>query len=245
MWKPIPDYAVALSLAHTERAPSGQELYSNGTHVATASFEIGDQNLDPERSLGIDLNIRKEKGFVRGFVGGFYNRFWDFISLAPTGAVEDDFPVYLQQPVSADFIGFESQVSVHPIDEKGRELSFDFQPDYVRATDLTNDAPLPRITPLRMRWGANFYDASLFRARLELQHVFEQDRTADFETATSGYTFLNAFVSREFAVGEQQLEIFLRGTNLLNDKAREHTSFIKDVAPLPGAAVMSGIQFRF
>jgi iron complex outermembrane receptor protein len=79
VWDVASDYALALSVAHTERAPTGQELFANGPHVATGAFEIGDTDLDIERSLGTDITLRKKEGFVRGSVGAFYNRFWDFI----------------------------------------------------------------------------------------------------------------------------------------------------------------------
>ncbi len=245
VWKPQADYALALSLAHTERAPSGQELFADGPHIATGAFEIGNPDLDTERSLGLDLNFRKESGPVRGFIGGFYNRFWDYINLSPNGATEDDLPVFLFEAIDADFIGFESQVAYFPIDLGYEELSFDFQPDYVHAANRSDNDALPRIPPLRMKWGANYFHKDLFRSRLELQHVFNQDRTAEFETTTDNYTFLNAYLSKEIFIGDQSVEFFLRGSNLLNDKARDHTSFIKDVTPLPGASVMAGVRFLF
>jgi iron complex outermembrane receptor protein len=75
-----------------------------------------------------------------------------------------------------------------------------------------------------------------------VQQVFAQNRTAEYETSTDGYTMVNLFLSKE--IGEN-LEIFVRGTNLLSEKARNHVSFIKDVAPLPGASAMAGVRVRF
>ena len=101
------------------------------------------------------------------------------------------------------------------------------------------------MPPLRIKLGANYYHDQLFRFRLEAQHVFEQDKTAEYETATDGYTMLNAYVSKDIDYKGQSVELFLRGTNLLGEKARNHVSFIKDVAPLPGASAMAGIRVRF
>jgi iron complex outermembrane receptor protein len=245
VWDFSQDYALALSVAHTERAPNGQELYADGPHVATGAYEIGDADLSIERSLGTDLTLRKQHGQWRGSIGGFYNRFWNYISLNPNGETEDDLPVYLFEQVNADFFGFESQVSYHVLDTAAEELSFDMQPDYVWARDRDNDEYLPRITPLRLKVGANYHREDLFRARLELQQVFAQHNTADFETSTDGYTFLNAYVSREVEIQQQPVELFVRGMNLLNEKARNHVSFIKDVAPLPGVSAMAGVRVRF
>lgn len=242
VWDFIPDYALALSVAHTERAPTGQELFANGPHVATGAFEIGDAELGIERSVGTDLTLRKKEGKIRGFVGAFYNRFWDYISLNPTGEEEDDLPVYAFQAVDADFFGFESQVALFLVDRPGEELSFDIQPDYVWAQDRDNDESLPRMTPFRLKLGTTYYNKELLRARLEVQQVFAQNRTAEYETSTDGYTMLNLFLSKE--IGDN-LEVFVRGTNLLSEKARNHVSFIKDVAPLPGASAMAGVRVRF
>jgi iron complex outermembrane receptor protein len=245
VWDFSSDYALALSVAHTERAPTGQELFADGPHVATGAFEIGDPDLGIERSLGTDITLRKKDGAVRGFVGAFYNRFWDYISLNPTGEREDDLPVYAFQAVDADFIGFESQVAFFAVDRPGEELSFDIQPDYVWARDRDNDESLPRIPPLRIKLGGTYYNKDIMRARLEVQHVFAQHETADFETSTDAYTMLNLYLSKEIPDIAENFEVFVRGTNLLSEKARNHVSFIKDVAPLPGASAMAGFRIRF
>lgn len=245
VWSPLEQYAVALSLSHTERAPTGQELFSNGPHVATDAFEIGDPDLGTEKSLGIDLTLRKQEGRITGSVGGFYNRFSNFIATIPTGEVEDDLPVYQFEAIPADFYGIESEVAYHLIQNEGEELSIDYQPDWVWASDRDTDEALPFIPPLRMKFGVNYAREELFDARLEVMQVFSQDRVAENETDTDGYTMLNATVSRTFVVEQYQFEVFLRGTNLLNEKAREATSFIKDIAPLPGVNVQSGVRLRF
>ncbi len=245
VWDATDDYSLALSVANTQRAPTGQELFADGPHVATGAYEIGDPDLDPERSLGTDITLRKNTGQFRGFVGGFYSHFWNYINLSQTEEVEDDLPVYLFEQVEADFIGFESQVQYFAIDKFKEEWSFDFQPDYVWARSSTTDDYLPRIPPLRILMGSTYSNQQLGRVRLEVQQVFHQDMVAQNETTTPGYTMVNAYYSREVAVGSQSVELFVRGTNLLSEKARNAVSFTKDVAPLPGASAMAGIRVRF
>lgn len=245
VWDMVNDYSLALSVSHTERAPNGQELFADGVHVATGIYEVGDPDLEMERSLGTDLTLRKAEGEFRGSLGGFYNRFWDYINPTPTGEIVDDYPEWIFQNINADFWGFESQVSWHPVDTISREVSFDLQPDYVWARDRDNHDYLARIPPLRIKVGANYFDERYVRARLEVQQVFAQDKTAPNETTTDGYTMLNAYVSKDVSIGKQPVELFLRGTNLLSEKARNNVSFIKDVAPLPGASAMAGFRVNF
>jgi len=249
VWTATENYALALSLAHTERAPAGQELFANGPHIATAAFEIGDPNLDTERSLGLDLNLRKRSGRVTGFVGGFLNRFDNYIGLNQTGEVEDDLPVYRFVSQDADFLGFESRVALHFLgdseeDHNKEDFSLWIQPDFVRAKDRNTNEALPRIPPFRLRVGVD-YNQTGFKSRVEAQRVFKQNRTAGLETETDAYTFLNASVSHLFNLQGQEIELFLRGENLTDEEGRNHVSFIKDIAPLPGRNILAGVRMRF
>ena len=245
VWDVSSDYQFTWSTAHTQRAPNPQELFADGPHVATGVYEIGDPDLPKERSLGTDMAIRRTTGDVRGFVGGFYNRFWNYIAANPTGETEDDLPVYVFEDVPADFWGFESQVAYFVEDSAAREVSFDFQPDYVWARNRDSHEYLPRVPPLRLKFGANYFHEDLFRVRLELQQVFAQDKVAEYETTTDGYSMLNLYLSKDVEYEGNTYELFVRGTNLLAEKARNHVSFIKDVAPLPGASAMAGFRVRF
>ena len=76
-------------------------------------------------------------------------------------------------------------------------------------------------------------------------HAVAQNRVPAFQTTTPGYTFLNASVDYTFGLGPTIYSLYVRGTNLLNQTARESTSFLKDVLPLPGAGVMVGIRMTF
>lgn len=239
------DYSLTYTLSNTQRAPTGQELYADGPHVATGAYEIGDADLDPERSISNDLTLRKDTGRWRGSIGGFYNHFWNYINLSPNGEEDDDLPVYVFNQVEADFLGFESQVQYFLKDEFGEEWSVDVQPDYVWARSSTTGQYIPRMPPFRLLMGTTYTQQSLGRARLEVQQVFNQDLVAEYETTTPGYTMLNLYFSRDIAIGNQTWELFTRGTNLLAEKARNAVSFTKDVAPMPGASAMVGVRYRF
>lgn len=253
LWRPNSSYSGLISFAHTERSASGQELFANGPHVATAAYEIGDPNLKSERANGVDISLRKNDGYFRGSLGVFYNQVDNYISLNRGINLDakhseehlDELPIYLFQNNDASFMGVEMKGSLHFIDNSGEKLSIDIQPDYVHAQNRELDAPLPRITPFRIRSGINYYNENLLRIRLEAQNVLRQERNAFMESETPGYTMLNLMISKEIPIKSSVAELFIRGTNLLNETAREHTSFIKDIAPLPGASVSAGVRFRF
>ena len=89
------------------------------------------------------------------------------------------------------------------------DLYLRLQTDYVHATDLDTGDPLPRITPLRYSASLN-YEGEKWNASIEGQRVDEQDRVAPFETATPGYTFLNASVGYKFQAGPTYNYVYLR-----------------------------------
>lgn len=273
VYTPVEDYAVALSAAYTQRAPTYVELFANGPHVATDAFEIGDSSLDPENSIGVDLTLRKRLGRVTGSISGFYSYFKDFINLAPTGANfvepgEDPIPIYAYDPVNAMFTGFELETTFHllepkteeaPMDGKlsiknppepattmlsGHTLDFQIKSDYVYAQDLSNDVALPRIPPFRITTGL-IYQWENFGARIEGQYAAYQGRHANYEYPTNSYFLLNASIDYRIRLGDLDADIYLKGTNLTNEEARLSTSFVKDIAPLGGRAIAVGIKANF
>lgn len=253
VWTPTEMYSYALSLSYTERAPATQELFANGPHVATAAFEVGDPGLDIERSFGVDLTARKRNGRVTGSIGGFMNQFYDFISLDPSGEEEDGLPVYDFVAEEAQFFGLESQVRYHLLGEvnedapAGEDLALLVQPDWVWAENRDTGEPIPRIPAFRLRTGIE-YSREELAARLDYTRVFEQGRNAEFETETDGYNLVNAsvlYALNDFISGPIKVSLFARGENLLNEKARNSVSFIKDITPLPGANLVGGVKVTF
>ena len=61
---------------------------------------------------------------------------------------------------------------------------------------------------------------------------------------TDGYTTLNAGFSWSPPRADS-LTLFVEGRNLTDEEAREHASFLKDLAPLPGRNLRAGMTFAF
>jgi iron complex outermembrane recepter protein len=240
------EYAVVLSTSYTERAPNYQELYANGPHLATNAFEVGDRDLGIEKSTGVDIALRKRGGPFSGSVGAFYNRFKNYITLTPTGVIDPTFDVekFNYVAVPADFYGLEAEGTYYFIDKPGERLALELKSDYIRAKDRDTGEPLPRISPLRFGAAMN-YELGAFGSRFEVQRVQKQDRVADNELPTDGYTLVNASFDYHLKLAKVDWSAFIKGTNLLNREARNHVSFLKDIAPLGGRGVLVGVNARF
>ncbi len=246
VYTPTEAWATALSLAYTQRAPNYQELFANGPHLATHAFEVGDATLGREHSLGLDLSVRKRTGFVTGSVGGFYNRFRNFIALSPTGALDpvNNLPVFTYGGVPAEFYGAEAEVLFHLIETKPRQLHLELRGDWLEASNRDTGESLPRIAPLRFG-GALIFKEGSFRARLEALRTDYQGRVAANELPTDGHTLLNFGLSYGFGTGQVRWEAFAKGSNLLDEEIRGHSSFLKDIAPQAGRGATLGLRASF
>jgi iron complex outermembrane receptor protein len=269
VFTPVEAYAIALNVALTQRAPTYAELFSNGPHVATNAFEVGNDSLGAEKAFSIDLSVRKKLGRVTGSVSGFYYRFTDFIGEFANGEVvageEDDLPVFVYRATDARFFGGEAEIDFHliepptpeaPLTGKDAKAVATAQPapkqsldlvlkaDYVNATDTISHDPLPRIPPFRASAALN-YQWDRFSAGIEGQFVAHQNRISEFELATDSYFLLNASIGYKLPLGGLDADVFVKGVNLTDEEARLHTSFLKDIAPLPGRGVLVGMKMTF
>jgi iron complex outermembrane receptor protein len=244
IWHPRDGYILALSLARAVRLPTATELYANGPHAATRQFERGNEALDEETSSGIDISFRRTAGRFRGELNLFNNSFDGYIYESPTDEVEDGFPVFAFIQRDARFRGVEIATHTHLVSRGESHLELDLGADYVRATLADGAGNLPRIPPMRLSGGLKLHGGPL-SALVEVRHTFEQDEIASYETATEGYTFLNAHLGYRFFVKNTVHDVMLRGNNLTNEFARQHTSTLKEQAPLPGRDITLSYRLMF
>jgi iron complex outermembrane receptor protein len=256
IYSPLDPYSIAINLAYTQRSPNAAELYANGPHLATGQFEIGDRDLSLQESLGIEAIVRAATGRITGSAGGFYNHFNNFIDLIPTGEEVDVsdgghlhdsdpfLPVFQFENVPARFVGFEIEGTVNILDRQPYQIDLSFQTDFVDARNRDTGEPLPYIPPFRIGsgiaavWQELSGDLSILWAR-------QQDNPGDQILPTDSYVLLNLNLGYRLALQPATVDLFLRGTNLLDQDVRIATSTLKDVAPLPGAGVRGGFRLSF
>ena len=226
----------------TERAPSAEELFTNGVHLSTGQFEIGDDTLGEETALGAEVSLRY-KGESNYFtLNGFYTTYDDYIFGVQTGAFEEGLPVFQFLADDADFRGFEAQAGQTFGEYYGFIFSGDALVEFVRAD--TDSGDLPRIPPLAGVAGLNL-DNETWGLRAELDWAASQNRIAEVELPTDGFVLVNLFATYRFDVAEQDFTFKVSANNLLDDEARQHTSFLKDVLPLPGRNVKLSLGVKF
>ncbi len=238
------DYSLGVSLARSTKLPNAEELFSDGPHIATRAFEIGDPNLEEETSLGLDVTLRKSSGPLTGELTFFTNRFNDYIFERATGEEEDGLQVFQYVQRDAEFRGAELSGVWELFHGEPDHLDLEFGADFVRAELRDTGEALPRIPSRRYRLGFH-YRGHQISGRVEGLRVEEQDRVGPFETPTEGYTLLNASVGYRFFTSAAVFDVLLRGTNLTDEEARNHVSFLKDFVPLPGRDVSLSLRVAF
>lgn len=236
-------WLASINLSRAERAPTQTELYADGPHVATRTFEIGDPDLDTETTRGVDLTLHRHAGAFDLKANVFFNRVENFIYQGETGDMADGFPVRIYDQDDADFAGYELRATWELHDTAAGDFDLHAFHDRVEA-ELDSGDNLPRISPDRIGLGVDWYRGN-WRAAVEGVHVRDQDDTAPFEEPTEGYTLISADLAYRFYIGGSEMEVFLRGRNLGDEEARVHTSYLKDFAPLPGRNFALGLRGYF
>jgi len=252
-----PQWQLTSNLAYTERAPKDYELFANGPHVATAAWEVGDPNLQKEKSVGFDLGAQWKSGANNARVNAYVTRFRNYIGLAATGnlrgedgeinpgPVETDqglvFPdvvdEFAYRGVRARFTGIEASGNLRllgtdgfsrPAD--GSSLDLEWRADLVRAKNTDTGEPLPRISPARV--GATLaYGNGPWTARLGFDHYAAQRRVPSVGAReTDAFTLWNAALTYRMKVQRTNLTWYARIDNLSNKLAYSATSVLTTTA---------------
>ena len=230
---------VSLGVSSLERAPSVIELYMDGPHMAAGRFEVGDPDLNPEASRNIDLTFSLDHDDFYSTVSFFSNKVDDYIILMDQSEEEHDdhhnhdglILGYYQQH-NAILRGYEAEIGFTTYLGDGL-LDITLGRDAIDGKFLDNNY-LPRMTPSRNIINAS-YSSDSFEGSLIITNVEDQRDISFMEQATDGYTLVDFHLTKDILLSSgRSFSVSFFGKNLLDELARNHTSFIKDHVPLPG-----------
>jgi iron complex outermembrane recepter protein len=249
LWRFNDAWRVTLNLDRAERAPAEEELYADGPHVATASYEIGDPALREERANQAEIGLHYHGERFEAKASVYRTRFDGFIYLADTGTFTppepgaDPLPIRQWSQSDATFQGFEAELTTHLLDSAQGKLDLRVFGDHVRG-ELDSGENLPRIAPSRFGLDLN-WNADHWRAALGATRVMRQGDVAADETETAGHTLVDAHFAWHWDTDNYGWEVFVDGRNLGDVDARVHTSFLKDNVVLPGRNFGLGVRLFF
>ena len=244
--QPLSDgWILSGQLDYSSRAPVAEELFSDGPHLATQTFEIGDRNLNEETAANLSAMLRYDLSSLNFSLSAYITEFDDFIYEANTGSEMDELPVLQWTQADATISGFEADASWQAMNWQGGGLSLNAGFDVVTAR-LNSGANrnIPRIPSQRLRLGA-VMDWNGWLAEVSWRRVGDQNDTGLGEIRTEGFDDLRLHINYTMDIGRSSVELFLSGRNLTDDEQRYHTTFIKDLAPQPGRTVEAGVRVYF
>ena len=235
-----PAIRFGINLSRAERAPSAEELFSNGPHIATQAFEIGDANLASESAWGGEVFARGKIGLIEFNAAIYRQWFDDFIYLSETGEEEDDLPVFTYLQQDADWFGIEGEVRAPVLDTRSLTVFADARASYTRA-ELDDGTNVPRIPPLELL-GALEVQTDAIDVRGEVQWFAKQDKLAPFETQTDSFTLVNAYVTWHPMPRRENFSVIIGAENIFDVVGRRHASFTKDFVPLSGRNIRASVR---
>ncbi|HAQ36761.1 MAG: TonB-dependent receptor [Maricaulis sp.] len=233
---------VSLTGAITERAPTDIELFADGPHLATQSYERGNPALQPERAYSIDLTGRLERDLWGAEASIFRADYDGFIGLFATGGVEEGLPVFAYRQADASLWGFDGRVTRQIGYRWGWDFSAEGTFEFVRG-EVDSGGNLPRIPPLSLS-GVLEAERDWVAASVEVTWAAEQDEVTANELPTDSYTLVDAQLVFT-PVPVDGLRVIVQGRNLTDEDARLHTSFLKDQVPLPGRNFRVALSYSF
>jgi iron complex outermembrane receptor protein len=275
VWDFTDGYNLALSLSHSERAPSASELLSFGPHIGTGSYEVGalfslhndhgeaahfgltDGDVVMETATNIDLSLRKFKGDFGFIFNAFYNQIDDYYYEQATGLSAGDGHDHSGHDHGAEpeeahtlplYIFTAQDVSLY-----GFEAQLVWQLTDEFTWRVQGDVLRARLdksgelprTPPARIATELSYQGENISADLFVSHYFEQTHTTELETSTDGYVMVDANVNYHFSLGQHDLAVYLKAINLTDEYAQVHTSFLKDLTPLAGRSLTLGLRGSF
>ena len=231
---------MSLDLASVERAPSAIELYMNGPHLVTGRYEEGNTELEIERSRNIDFTLAYQQNAFFGSMTIFRNNIDNFIYLSDTNKKEKKMPLAEYMQKDAQLNGYELQFgAAFPFYDGDLELSI--ARDSVSG-EFNDGTYIPRMMPARNIFSVN-YKRNTLEFDMSLKDVEKQDEFSSKETVTKGYQMLDMRLTQKLVTDSGRVvQASIFGKNMLDEVARNHTSWVKNEVPLPGKNV--GINFR-
>jgi iron complex outermembrane receptor protein len=259
LWEINKQHQLSLAYTHSQRAPLIQELFYDGVHEASRSYELGNADLGKEFSNNLDVGYRFNSDWMSAELNVFHN--WvsnyiyqqraDYLFNTDAGAFENVcalgepcIPVEINQQAGATFKGYEAQLKFPVMENHYGLVDLSLFSDYTRGT-FNKGGDVPRMPPLR--YGVQLsYEKNDFSSNVRLTRGEAQTHAGANETSTASYLLLNLGAQYHIAsLAETDIMLFANAKNLTNENIRNSTSYLRNFAPEAGRSGEVGIRLRY
>ena len=221
------------NLGSAFRAPNIAELSSDGIHEGTFRYEIGNNDLKPEKSYYGDVMLEYNTDKVRASLGAFSNNINNYIYYRQnnneTINIEDGtLPLYRFVQDNASLNGIEASLTLHPEELIHLENSFSI----TRGVNMATNKYLPFMPAAQ--WRSELRLEPEFKGAFKMSYfsigidkAFAQNRVDEFELPTTSYTLANMAIGTTIMLNAQPVRINIAANNLFNIGYYDHLSRFK------------------
>lgn len=235
---------LGFQLSRSHRTPSLEELFADAIHFAAGAYEMGNPDLDDEVGYGLDVFLDYQSGSWDLHMALFANRIANYITLRPTGQFEPTrgYPILEYYGSDAELLG--GEISARR--KLSNRLDIKLGADYIHGSEMSDGTrePLPFMPPLRLS-AESTYDTSRWWTGVRVRHAFTQDRTAEAEAETNGYTLTDFSAGARLGAANLH-QIIITAENLFDVTWRDHLSRIeqRDI-PMMGRNIRLSYRYYF
>ncbi len=236
------------------RAPNANELYADGIHHGTGTYEIGNHNLRAERGLKW-MNSLEAKYEKIDFKLDIYTQLIDnYIYSNPAidsvkQTIRGTYPVFLYKQTNALFYGLDAQLNWEPINKLGYLISA----SWIQAKDISQDRYLPYIPAFRFMHQLTLQltdqQATNSYIKLKHQYVASQKRyelDSDFAAPPAGYQVVDLTAhTKLFSTEKSAANVIFQIDNLFNTKYRDYLDRMRYYSHAQGRNIAVKLQFTF
>ena len=234
---------IGISISRSERSPTPEELFSNGPHLATNAYELGNLYLTNEKAISAELTFKRDLGSFSSSVNLYHTWYQDFIYEHETGQTMNGLTLLEFRAKNAKFYGAELEMDYTLLDEQYYKILLSVSGDYIHA-EFKDGAIIPRMPAksanIGLEYKSDYYDASG-----DIRFVGAMKKTALDILPTDGYTSIDLSFTWRPMGKEQNLDLRLQALNITNVQRRQHTSFLKDLVAMPGRNFKLSLNYGF
>ncbi|MDG1004606.1 MAG: TonB-dependent receptor, partial [Emcibacteraceae bacterium] len=234
---------IGIHLSRSERSPNPEELYSNGPHLATKAYEVGNLNLKTEKATSAEFSFRRDTGAFSSTVNIYHTWYKDYIYEYATGLKTNNLSRFEYRAKDAKFYGAELGLNYTLIETQDYSLHLSGSADFVHAR-FSNNGIIPRMPAASGNFGIE-YKSDIFDIGGNLGVTGSTKKTVTNILPTDGYTTVDLSATWRPFGSERDLNVRLQALNITNAERRQHTSYLKDTVPLPGRNFRLSMNYGF
>ena len=235
------------------RAPSANELYSDGIHHGTGTYEVGNRNLKSERGLKWVNSLLVQKGVINGNIDVFAQIIDNYIYSQPVPdstrqTIRGTFPLFQYRQDRALFYGADLALTM----EMKQNLHYGFNLAIVKAQNITKDEFLPNIPAARLQHSLAYHiNTKGTQNYIKIKHHFQakQNRyepNSDFAPPPPSYHLFDAILASSISLEKQRkAQIQVGVENIFNKAYKDYMDRFRYYAHALGRNVSIKINFTF